>query len=237
MVMVRWVGACAAERLAACDRATARSMDAAVANRCAAPMNASASCDVVGALGLTQQRRDAGQHLVVGHSAKLREAVRHRSLRQALQPFGDPRDHVVEHLLALRLVEDLVVEPGIDLQLDVARIPRTRPGGGCRRRGSAGRRSRVPPAAARSVPARAAAWSRRPAAAPGRHRRAPCRGRPAGRSGRPPPPRGRGIWPSTSRSVTGRPGRMTPSTLAASATSGCTRSWAATAGPDSTIRS
>ena len=71
MVMVRWVGACAGERLAAWDRATAKSMEAAVANRCAAAMNASASCGVVGAFGLTQQRGDAGQHFVVGHNAKL----------------------------------------------------------------------------------------------------------------------------------------------------------------------
>ena len=44
MVMVRWVGACAAERLAACERATARSMEAAVASLWAAVMKASASC-------------------------------------------------------------------------------------------------------------------------------------------------------------------------------------------------
>jgi len=43
-VMVRWVGACAGERVLACARATARSMEVVVANRCAAAMKASASC-------------------------------------------------------------------------------------------------------------------------------------------------------------------------------------------------
>src|SRR6478752_5821381 len=44
MVMVRCAGVCAFVRLSACVRATARSMAAAVASRCAAAMKASASC-------------------------------------------------------------------------------------------------------------------------------------------------------------------------------------------------
>ncbi|PQM46052.1 hypothetical protein C1Y40_03760 [Mycobacterium talmoniae] len=44
MVMVRWMGRCAADRWAPCARATARSMEVAVASRCAAARNASASC-------------------------------------------------------------------------------------------------------------------------------------------------------------------------------------------------
>ena len=43
MVMVRWVGSCAAVRVAEWARATARSIDVAVASRWAAAMNASAS--------------------------------------------------------------------------------------------------------------------------------------------------------------------------------------------------
>ena len=43
MVMVRCVGVCALLRVAACARATARSMDVVVASRCAAAMKASAS--------------------------------------------------------------------------------------------------------------------------------------------------------------------------------------------------
>src|SRR4051794_7829299 len=44
MVIVRCTGVCALVRWSACERATARSIDVAVANRCAAAMNASASC-------------------------------------------------------------------------------------------------------------------------------------------------------------------------------------------------
>src|SRR6185312_2448876 len=35
------------------------------------------------------------------------------------QPSGDPRDDVAQHLLALGLVEDLVIQAVIHLQLDV----------------------------------------------------------------------------------------------------------------------
>src|ERR1700758_4931251 len=44
MVIVRCTGACAALRLVAWERATARSIEVAVASRCAAAMKASASC-------------------------------------------------------------------------------------------------------------------------------------------------------------------------------------------------
>src|ERR1700754_37601 len=44
MVMVRCTGICTFVRLSECARATARSIDVAVASRCAAAMNASASC-------------------------------------------------------------------------------------------------------------------------------------------------------------------------------------------------
>ena len=139
---------------------------------------------------------------VIGHSAKVLEWY---DIWRS-QPCVDPGHHVVEHLVALRLVEDFVIQPRVDLQLDVGLIPRSRPAGGCHRAGSAGRRNRGPPEAERSMPVPAAAWSRRPAAARGRFRRGPCRGTPAGRSCTPSTTAGSREIALTSSSCTGRPG-------------------------------
>src|SRR5579875_357216 len=117
MVMVRWTGVWARVRLSACERATAKSMDVAVASRCAAAMNASASCG-----------------LSVPSAWRSRAAMRASILSSVIapnygtaptfrcgdsQPCVDPAGHVVEHLVALGLVEHLVVEPRINFQLDV----------------------------------------------------------------------------------------------------------------------
>ncbi len=92
MVMVRCTGACAAVRCAECARATARSMEVAVASRWAAAMNASASCDVVGALGLAQQGRDPGQHLVVAHDSHATKSIR-RQVRVLSRELSTGRVH------------------------------------------------------------------------------------------------------------------------------------------------
>src|SRR5882757_7354889 len=114
MVMVRWVGVCAGERLDAWDRATARSMDAAVANRCAAPMNASASWELSVP---SAWRSSAAIRANILSSVIAPNYSSGTTFR--LQPRLDPGDHVIEHLSLLRLVEHLVVQPRIDLQLDI----------------------------------------------------------------------------------------------------------------------